>query len=1001
MRFYLFFILVGYTVLQAQPTILPPTQTDEIIIDNGATGKADPNDRIRYKVTIQNTGITGATGTQLNIVPDPRTTFVAGTFRSSPLALPDAYTCTGNVPISIPSGSGLLANDFDDNIPGLTVTAGTFPTVQGGAIAIASNGSFTYTPPAGYTGTDSYSYTLNDGNGVGAGVPTTDMNVVTITVSNLIWFIDNAAAAGDGRRNTPFNSLTAFNAGSVAAGNVIYIEHTGTNYTGGIVLQNNEQLFGEGHTGGSNLANVLPFTLAPNSVALPAINGSRPLITNTTGDGIGLAQNNVLRGFDVGSCSDFGMDNLVAATVGNLTISEVMINNPTGGGFRAANGGALNVTLGSMTTTGGVNGISLSSTSGTFTTGTVSVTNPSGVGISLQSVSTVLSLGATTINKGASAGTGVHLASSSGNVTFLNLSITTNNGSALVGTEHTGSITITNNTGSLNATAGAAIDMTRTTGNTSINLNFSAITTTASPGFGIRLDNVGGTGLAVSGVTSLGMAAGSSNGILLENVSAGTYAISALNTVTISSRRSIGLLINNVTGSTLSFGNTVISNPNSITTPGIRCTSSAGSITFAQANIDMNSAGGFETFTDVYIPNDNSGDGDAIYITGFTGTGFTINGGTIENAGDDGIDIRNAQNLHLSNVLMEDAGRNTGISSCMVDCNSSNVQAFNLTGTNTITGSTFRRGRLRNFYFSQSSGSAVLNINGSSVFDDTRSQGTPASDNLQIYLSGNATASIDIENSSFLRSRTDQISVIAKGTAQITKLDITGITMDYVGDNSAGIRIIGEETNNINFNIMNNVKLHAQNENVVTVNAFGTSQIQGRIKDNPDMKYFSPSTGGTIFSGIRILSDGTTSLVTVLIENNSLEIVNCDFGINLAVQGANSPVINATVNSNTISATGMTHLEGIVATVNNIASIGKLICLTVNDNSVSGAALARVCRLRVLAAIGVRVTNYVTDMNTTWLNNGNTGSPVAEGTSGGGTIAPAPVPCAVPTNPLP
>ncbi|MDZ4748124.1 MAG: hypothetical protein SH808_06520, partial [Saprospiraceae bacterium] len=79
MRFYLFFILVGYTVLQAQPTILPPTQTDEIIIDNGATGKADPNDRIRYKVTIQNTGITGATGTQLNIVPDPRTTFVAGT----------------------------------------------------------------------------------------------------------------------------------------------------------------------------------------------------------------------------------------------------------------------------------------------------------------------------------------------------------------------------------------------------------------------------------------------------------------------------------------------------------------------------------------------------------------------------------------------------------------------------------------------------------------------------------------------------------------------------------------------------------------------------------------------------------------------------------------------------------------------------------------------------------------------------------------------------------
>lgn len=64
MRVYLFFyFLMGYSVMQAQPIILPPTQTDEIIIDNGATGKADPNDRIRYKVTIQNTGSGGANGT--------------------------------------------------------------------------------------------------------------------------------------------------------------------------------------------------------------------------------------------------------------------------------------------------------------------------------------------------------------------------------------------------------------------------------------------------------------------------------------------------------------------------------------------------------------------------------------------------------------------------------------------------------------------------------------------------------------------------------------------------------------------------------------------------------------------------------------------------------------------------------------------------------------------------------------------------------------------------
>lgn len=40
----------------AQPTIPPPAQTDELIIDLGTSGKADPNDRIRYKVTIMNRG---------------------------------------------------------------------------------------------------------------------------------------------------------------------------------------------------------------------------------------------------------------------------------------------------------------------------------------------------------------------------------------------------------------------------------------------------------------------------------------------------------------------------------------------------------------------------------------------------------------------------------------------------------------------------------------------------------------------------------------------------------------------------------------------------------------------------------------------------------------------------------------------------------------------------------------------------------------------------------
>lgn len=998
----LLLIFFGVNVLQAQ-TIPTPTQTDQIVPpDNGTPGKADPGDKIRYKVTIENTHpSTPANGVQLNVVPDLRTTFVPGSFLTSPLAVPDAYACTGNVDLSVPAASGLLVNDFDDNPAGLTVTAvANAATTQGGSITIAADGSFSYTPPAGFTGSDMYTYTLNDGNGVGGGVPATDMSTVTFTVSNMIWFISNVGggSGGTGTRLNPFKTLADFNvATGTAAGHVVHLQFTGTDYPGGIVLKNNILLFGTGHTGGVTLADVLPFALAPNSVTLPVINGTRPVITNAAGDGILLGSGNTVRGLNIGNCSDFGIDD--NGTVGTLTISELDINT-TGGGFRTDNGGTLAVALGPLTTTGGVNGINIASTGGSFSAGAVSITNPSGTGINVQSASTTISLGTTTVSK-SGAGTGVALTSSSGNVTFASLGITTSNGSALVGTEHTGAITVTNNTGSISATAGAAIDLLRTTGNTAIDLKFNAVTTVNTQGFGIRLDNVGGTGLTISGATNLGMAVGSTVGILMENVSAGTYNFSTAGVVNITSRRNNGIVMNSVTNSSVAFGNTTIPNPNSLAVPAIRSTNCSGSTSFAQANINMNNAGGFEAFTNISTPNDNNGAGDAIYISGFTGTGFAINGGTIENVADDGIDIRNSSNLTLSNVTIEDCGINPAIQAT-VDHNSSCVQALNLTGTNNITGSTFRRGGLRNFYITQTSGNTTLNISSACVFDDLRSSGsTIATDNLQVYLDGNATASIDIENSSFLRSRTHQINTVTLGNSQLSKLDITGITMDNQGGPSSGIRLDYLDASSGNFNIMNNVKLHTEDENVVTVSASGTTQVQGRIKDNDDMKFNGSSTGGSIFSGIRVLSDGTTSVVTVLIENNTLEIVNCDFGINLAVQGANAPIINATVNDNTITATGVTHLEGIIATVNNIVSTGKLICLTINGNDVSGTALARVCRLRVLGITGVRVTNYVMDMATTWTNNGNTGSPVTEGTSGGGTIAAAPMPCAVPMNPLP
>ena len=139
---------------------------------------------------------------------DPGTT-LSGVAHVSPIAFDDSYTSLGNVGITVPAANGVLANDVDpDSSVSLSVVAAAGATSQGGAFAIAADGSFSYQPPAGYEGPDSFTYTLTDND------PLTpnDTGAVNITVNEVIWFINNTAAGpGNGTLNNPFNSLAGFN----------------------------------------------------------------------------------------------------------------------------------------------------------------------------------------------------------------------------------------------------------------------------------------------------------------------------------------------------------------------------------------------------------------------------------------------------------------------------------------------------------------------------------------------------------------------------------------------------------------------------------------------------------------------------------------------------------------------------------------------------------------------------------------------------------------------
>jgi len=70
--------------------------------------------------------------------------------------------------------NNLLANDNDPDSSTLTATLGTGPS--NGSLVLNADGTFTYRPNAGFTGTDTFTYSVSDG------ATTSNLATVTITV---------------------------------------------------------------------------------------------------------------------------------------------------------------------------------------------------------------------------------------------------------------------------------------------------------------------------------------------------------------------------------------------------------------------------------------------------------------------------------------------------------------------------------------------------------------------------------------------------------------------------------------------------------------------------------------------------------------------------------------------------------------------------------------------------------------------------------------------------
>jgi len=480
---------------------------------------------------------------------DARVTIAVG---ARPAAVNDTYTpvLVGNVPINTATSTQfrVTANDKGDGKV-LAVTGQT-----NGTAVLNADSTFTFRPTAGYEGPASFTYTVKNGFGTSAAA------TVSMTVSGMVWFIDDGAAAGgDGRFDAPFNSLASLNAinngtGNNPAANDRIFLYTGT-YAGPLTLLNGQALIGQGAT--PLLSTVAGVTWPADAGPEPTMNGTAPTITATNATALTLANvgnasaaNNTLRGFNIGNVGATGTA-LAGTNFGTLTVSEVGINtngralNLSSGTLASSfsalssSGGANNVYLNNVTTGGltrvlGTSSDALSGATGdafhidggngSFTyAGTITNAATLAVNIRNKNGGTVTLSG--DINPSA-AGRGISIASNSGGtITFAgpNQKISSGTGTGVNLTNNNGA-TINFNGGGLSITTTSGEGF-RATGGGAVNITGPNNVVSSGTGIAVNINNVtiGGNGVRWRSVSHNGGA----NGISLINTgnSGGVFTV--------------------------------------------------------------------------------------------------------------------------------------------------------------------------------------------------------------------------------------------------------------------------------------------------------------------------------------------------------------------------------------------------------------------------------------------------------------------------------------------
>ncbi|MBL8212194.1 MAG: cadherin-like domain-containing protein [Bryobacterales bacterium] len=281
----------------------------------------------------------------------------------APVLTAKNFTVQANMRIVLGAGT-MLAGATDPGDPENTTPSFTLSSMTpvSGTVTASPDGSFVYDPPSGTIGNVNFTYTVCD-NGVGAPASSCTGGAGTFAIAGpVIHFVNPAAATnGDGRLQTPFNSLSSATAAMGGNTNHRIFVYTGTTASGaGVTLPTDGWLVGQGVTG-TSFDDVMGISPPVSTIARPSINGTHPIIQGT----VSMNGNNVnVRGLRIQPpASSVGLQ----ATLTGPFTGQVVGNIPN-------------------VTTSNARAINLNNVSGTYSITAVNASGSFDVGINLSNV---------------------------------------------------------------------------------------------------------------------------------------------------------------------------------------------------------------------------------------------------------------------------------------------------------------------------------------------------------------------------------------------------------------------------------------------------------------------------------------------------------------------------------------------------------------------------------------------------------------------------------------